>query len=205
MNAITLNFSPLWELTNEQFYQLCRLNPDAKIELTARGELVIMSPTGAESGMFNSDVTYQLTAWNKQNRLGVPFDSSTGFTLPNGAVRSPDTSWVKLERWNSLTQIEKEVFAPICPDFVIELRSKTDIFKQLQAKMKEYLDNGLRLGWLIDPTQKIVEIYRQGKDVEVLHSPRVLGREYSLPRHSSATVSGEDVLPGFVLDLKGIF
>jgi len=191
MQAITINFGSLLKLSSEQFLQLCSLNRDIRMERNAQGEIIVMPPPGAESGRCNANIIYHLYAWNSIKLTGVVFDSSTCFNLPNRADRSPDAAWISLECLNNLTETEKEVFAPICPDFIIELRSKTDNLKQLQAKLQEYLDNGLRLGWLIDPRQKIVEIYRQGKEVEVLEFP--------------AIVSGEDVLPGFVLDLKGIF
>ncbi|MBW4568678.1 MAG: Uma2 family endonuclease [Tolypothrix carrinoi HA7290-LM1] len=175
------------DLTDEQYFQLCQNNRDYRFELTAEGELLIMPPTGSDTGRRNVKITTQLDIWNSQNNLGEVFDSSTGFTLPNGAKRSPDASWVKIERWNALTPEQQESFAPICPDFVIELRSRTDSLKELQEKMQEYIDNGASLGWLIDRKNKRVEIYRPGKDVEILENP--------------ASLSGEDVLPGFVLDL----
>ena len=149
-----------------------------------------MPPTGSETSKRNIDLSYQLRAWSRQNNLGVAFDSSGGFTLPNGADRSPDASWVKKERWDALTAEQKDSFAPLCPDFVVELRSKTDSLKKLQDKMQEYIDNGARLGWLIDRQNRRVEIYRPGQDVEILQNP--------------TTLSGEDVLPGFVLDLSEI-
>ncbi len=192
MSYITLDFRPFLNLTNEQFYQLCQSNPNAKLERNVTGEIIVMPPTGGVTGNRNFDILGQLWFWVSQNRdLGLGFDSSTEFNLPSGGDRSPDAAWVRMERWDSLTEEEQERFPPICPDFVIELRSKTDNFKQLQAKMQEYIGSGLRLGWLIDRKQKIVEVYRPGVEVEVLESP--------------ATVSGENVLPGFVLDLKGIF
>ena len=150
-----------------------------------------MSPTGGITGDYNADLTYQLRSWTIQTKLGKSFDSSTGFKLPNGANRSPDASWVSLERWNTLTLEQQEKFLPFCPDFVVELRSPSDVLSILQAKMKEYLENGARLGWLIDPKRKIVEISRPQQKVEILRSPTVL--------------SGENVLPGFVLDLSEIF
>jgi len=189
MSYITLDLRPLINLTNEQFYQLCQANPDVKLERNAKGELVVMPTTGGVTGNRNFDILGQLWAWVSQNReLGLGFDSSTEFNLPNGGDRSPDAAWIKIERWNTLTEEEQERFPPICPDFVIELQSRTDSFKELQAKMQEYLNSGLRLGWLIDRKKKLVEIYRQGQTVEVLQYP--------------ATLSGEDVLPGFVLDLS---
>ncbi len=177
-------------LTDEQFFELCQHNRDYQFERTASGELIIMPPTGSETSKRNIDLSYQLRAWSRQNNLGVAFDSSGGFKLPNGADRSPDASWVKKERWDALTPEQKDSFAPLCPDFVVELRSKTDSLKKLQEKMQEYIDNGARLGWLIDRQNRRVEIYRPGQSVEILQNP--------------ATVSGEDVLPGFVLDLAEI-
>ncbi|MGB3264809.1 MAG: Uma2 family endonuclease [Microcoleus sp.] len=185
-NSIELSIN----LTDEQFFQLCQNNRDYQFERTASGELIIMSPTGSETSKRNIDLSYQLRAWSRQNNLGVAFDSSGGFKLPNGADRSPDASWVKKERWDALTPEQKDSFAPLCPDFVVELRSKTDSLKKLQEKMQEYIDNGARLGWLIDRQNRRVEIYRPGQSVEILQNP--------------ATVSGEDVLPGFVLDLAEI-
>ncbi|MEH2196816.1 Uma2 family endonuclease [Nostoc sp.] len=178
------------DLTDEQFFQMCQKNRDYRFERTASGELLIMPPTGSDTGNRNFDMVVELGIWNKQTKLGKGFDSSTGFTLPNGAERSPDASWVKIERWNALTPEQQEKFAPICPDFVIELRSRTDSLKELREKMQEYIENGVQLGWLIDRKNKRVEIYRPGKDVEILDNP--------------ASVSGENVLPGFVLDLQYI-
>ena len=149
-----------------------------------------MPPTGSETGRRNSDLNFQLKAWSRQNNLGVVFDSSTGFKLPDGSDISPDAAWVRRDRWDALTPEQKEKFAPICPDFVVELRSTTDSLEKLRAKMKVYEKNGARLGWLLDRKNRKVEISRQGSDVEILDSP--------------ATLSGEDVLPGFVLDLSDI-
>ena len=179
------------DLTDEQFFQLCQQNRDLRFERTANGELIIMPPTGSETSDRNADLTYQLRAWTRQNKLGKSFDSSGGFKLPNGAERSPDASWVKMERWNALTQAEKERFAPLCPDFVVELMSPSDSTEKTRAKMREYMDNGARLGWLINRQQQQVEIYRPNREVEILQSPQ--------------TLSGEDVLPGFVLDLAEIW
>ncbi|MEH2172059.1 Uma2 family endonuclease [Nostoc sp.] len=178
------------DLTDEQFFQMCQKNRDYQFERTASGELLIMPPTGSDTGNRNFDMVVELGIWNKQTKLGKGFDSSTGFTLPNGAERSPDVSWVKIERWNALTPEQQEKFAPICPDFVVELRSRTDSLKELQEKMQEYIENGTQLGWLIDRKNKRVEIYRPAKDVEILDNPNSL--------------SGENVLPGFVLDLQQI-
>jgi Uma2 family endonuclease len=145
---ITLNLEPIIHLNSEQFKQLCDANPEAVLELTSKGELVIMSPTGGESGIQNGWLTTQLVFWTRQDGTGVAFDSSTMFKLPSGAFRSPDASWVKRSRWDSLTNEEKKTFSPICPDFVVELRSPSDSLKQLQDKMQEYIDNGAQLGWL---------------------------------------------------------
>jgi Uma2 family endonuclease len=177
-------------LTDEQFFQLCQNNRDLRFERTATGKLIIMPPTGGTTSDRNAELTYQLRAWSRQNNLGKSFDSSGGFKLPNGADRSPDASWVAIERWNALTPEQQEKFVPFCPDFVVELRSKSDVFSKVQAKMQEYIDNGAKLGWLIDPQRKIVEIYRPNREVQILRSP--------------STLSGEDVLPGFVLDLSEI-
>jgi len=187
MNALTVNLQSVLELTDEQFFKLCQANRDLRFERTATGELIIMPPTGGETGNRNARITQQLMNWTDSDGTGIAFDSSTCFKLPNGADRSPDAAWIKLERWNALTEDEKERFPPICPDFVIELLSPSDSLKVAQEKMKEYIDNGVSLGFLINRKSRQVEIYRQGKDVEVLESP--------------ATVSGEDVLNGFVLNL----
>ncbi|MEG4113464.1 MULTISPECIES: Uma2 family endonuclease [unclassified Microcoleus] len=180
------------ELTDEQFFQLCIDNRDLRFERTASGGLIIMPPTGSETGNFNIDLSYQLQSWSRQNKhLGIAFDSSTGFKLPDGTDISPDAAWIRRDRWDALTAEEKKKFAPICPDFVVELRSTTDSLEKLRAKMKVYVKNGSRLGWLLDRKNRKVEISRQGSDVEILDSP--------------VTLSGEDVLPGFVLDLTDIF
>jgi Uma2 family endonuclease len=191
METLTLNIPPAVGLTDEQFYQLCIANEPWQLELTQTGELVIMPPTGGESGIRNSDLTTNLNLWNRKSKLGKVFDSSTEFKLPNGAYRCPDVAWVKIERWEALTKDEKRRFPPICPDFVIELRSESDALDKLRTKMREYQDNGASLGWLIDPQTPLVEIYRQGQDVEVLNF------SFDYPPQ----LSGEEVLPGFVLDL----
>ena len=178
------------ELTDEQFFQLCQNNRDLRFERTANGELIIMSPTGSETGRRNSGLNFQLTAWSIQNNLGVVFDSSSGFKLPDGSDISPDAAWVRRDRWEALTAEQKEKFAPICPDFVVELRSASDSLEKLRAKMKVYIKNGAKLGWLLDRKNRQVEISRPDRDVEIIYSP--------------ATLSGEDVLPGFVLDLSDI-
>jgi len=186
MTTFTLNLDPIAQLTDEQFYQFCQANRDLKFERTATGQLVIVSPVDGKGGSQEAELITDLALWNRQTRLGKVFSSSTIFRLPNGADCSPDAAWVSLERWQALTLEEQERFPPLCPDFVIELRSRTDNLRQLQNKMQEYLDNGLRLGWLIDP-QKRAEIYRPGQAVEIVRLP--------------ATLSGEDLLPGFELAL----
>ena len=191
MTALTVNFNSVIKLTDEQFYQLCQDNETLRFERTATGELIIMPPTGGETSNRNAGLTAQLWVWNEQHKLGKVFDSSGGFKLPNGADRSPDASWLKLERWNTLTPEQQTKFAPLCPDFVVELLSPSDSLTETQKKMKEYRDNGARLGWLINRKSRKVEIYRQGQEVEVLESP--------------ASLSGEDVLPGFVLNLEPIW
>lgn len=191
MSALTLQLPPILRLTDEQFEQLVAANRELQLELTARGKLMIMPPTGGETGNRNFEIYIDLGNWNRQNQLGKAFDSSTGFRLPNGATRSPDVSWLRIERWNALTQEQRKKFIPLCPDFVIELVSETDELENAQAKMQEYLESGLRLGWLINPKARQVEIYRPNQEVEILDFPAVL--------------SGEDILPGFVLDLQPIF
>ncbi|MGK7923142.1 MAG: Uma2 family endonuclease [Trichodesmium sp.] len=179
------------KISHEQFLELALVNRDLQLERTATGELIVMAPTGSSTGNRNSSITGQLWSWNYQTKLGKTFDSSSGFHLPNGSSRSPDAAWVKLERWDALTTEQQESFAPLCPDFVVELRSKNDTISELQKKMKEYQLNGARLGWLIDSKNRKVEIYRQNREVEILDNPNSL--------------SGEDVLPGFILDLTEVW
>ena len=190
MDNLILDFQSI-DLTDEQFYQLCLNNRDLRFERNANGDLLIMSPTGGETGNRNIEIAYQLQAWSRQNKSGLAFDSSTGFKLPNGADRSPDASWIPLARWNGLTSQQQQRFLPLCPDFVIELLSPSDKLKKTQEKMQEYLDNGMVLGWLINRQDKQVEIYRQGKAIEILDSPNSL--------------SGENLLPGFTLNLEPIW
>jgi Uma2 family endonuclease len=175
----------------EGFERLCQENRDLRLERTARGVIEAMPPTFGGTGARNFALTAQLGFWVRNDGTGTGFDSSAGFTLPNGAVRSPDASWIRNERWNALTKEQRDdSFSPICPDFVVELRSQSDRMKDLRSKMSEYIEQGSHLGWLLDPIRGIVEIYRAGRAVERLSGP--------------TTLSGEDVLPGFVLDLKGI-
>jgi Uma2 family endonuclease len=171
-------------LTDEQFYLLCRDNPDLRIELTADQELIIMPPTGSKTGWRNSKLTQRLANWAEENGEGLSFDSSTGFTLPNGAKRSPDAAWVRRQRWEALSEEEQDGFAPLCPDFVVELRSPKDTLPVLQRKMLEYMASGAQLGWLIDPSSRRVYIYRPGQPVESLDNPE--------------GIKGNPVLPGFV-------
>lgn len=189
MDALTLQLPTSTKLSDDQFYELCLANRDLRIERTANGELILMPPTGGETSNRNASLNAQLWLWNKKSGLGEVFDSSGGFKLPNGADRAPDASWVELARWNALTPAQKEKFPPICPDFVIELRSSSDRLAPLQRKMQEYMDSGARLGWLINRKDRQVEIYRP-QGVEVLQDPSKL--------------LGENVLPGFELKLQGI-
>lgn len=175
-------------VTQEQFTALAAANRDLRLERTAQGELIVNPPTGWETGERNTNIVGELYLWWRDaGKPGKVFDSSTGFVLPNGAIRSPDASWVSQERWRLLTPEQKGTFANICPDFVVELRSSSDSLKSLQEKMREYIENGAKLGWLIIPQQRRVEVYRPNVPLEVLENP--------------AELSGETVLPGFVLDL----
>ena len=192
MTSVTLSLKPFMDRISEtDLEQLCKENPEARLEINTEGQLIIMSPTGSESGKFNISLAAQVWTWNNRTKLGVAFDSSTGFKLSNGAVRSPDVSWVTLTKWNSLTKQQQRKFAPIDPDFVIELMSPTDDLDELQNKMREYMNCGVRLGWLINPDAKQVEIYRQQKESETLDNP--------------ANLSGENTLPGLIVDLQDIF
>ncbi|MEM9216479.1 MAG: Uma2 family endonuclease [Cyanobacteria bacterium P01_F01_bin.150] len=189
MTAISLNLEPITrELTHEQFYDLCMVNKDVAMERSPQGELLIMPPVGGESGRKEAKYIFKLGAWNEQTELGEVFSSSTVFKLPGGGDRSPDAAWIRQDRWDALSSEDQDKFPPICPDFVIELRSQSDRLKPLQAKMQEYISSGLQLGWLINPQDRTVEIYRSGQAVEVKSYPVIL--------------SGEQVLPGFILEIK---
>jgi Uma2 family endonuclease len=189
--TIPLVMPPGLRVSERAFGKLCQANPDLRMERTARGVLEVMPPASGDTGRRNGWLTAQVVLWAMDDGSGAAFDSSTGFTLPNRAIRSPDASWILDGRWNALTAEQREVgFAPISPDFVVELRSNSDSKEKLRQKMREYIEQGVRLGWLIDPLDGTVEIYRAGRPVEILEKP--------------ATLSGEDVLPGFVLKLKGI-
>ncbi len=188
---LVLRLSPLIKLTEEQFAQFCGLNPELHIERAATGELEIMSPTKGPTGNRNAKITTQLENWTERDGTGLSFDSSMGFTLPNGAIREPDASWVPKSRLAALSPQDRDRFLPLCPDFVIELRSDTDRLSVLQAKMQEYIANGARLGLLIDPLDRRVYIYRPDRDVETFEDPE--------------SVSADPILPGFTLDLKEIW
>jgi Uma2 family endonuclease len=190
VDSFPVDFSTL-KLTDEPFYQLCVTNPEQPLELTAQGVLIVMPPVGGESGKREFRLSGQLFTWNEASELGEAFSSSTIFKLPLGSKRSPDVAWIERSRWEAISPEEQERFPPIAPDFVIELRSRTDNLSDLQQKMAEYQANGVRLGWLINPQQQQVEIYRLGQEVEVIQSPMAL--------------SGENVLPGFILDLQKIW
>lgn len=191
MTTYTVNLKPALELTDEQFWQICVANQDLKFERNAAGELIIMPPTGGTTGNRNSRLNQQLCNWADQDGTGLIFDSSTGFKLPNGANRSPDAAWVNKECWDALTTEQQDRFVPLCPDFVVEILSKSDSLKTTQAKMQEYVENGVRLGWLINRQLRKVEIYRPDQAVEVLDAPQA--------------ISGESVLSGFSLNLDSIW
>ncbi len=191
MTALTLNLSPLMTLTREDFVRLCAANPELKLERTAQGELVILSPSGGEIGNLNFEIAGAVYVWNRQAGRGKAFDSSTGFFLPLGSDRSPDLAWIPIEKWEALDPQARRGFLPLCPDFVVEIFPPTDSWVQAQAKMQEYLDNGCRLGWLLDAKAKRVMIYRAGQAPELLEDPE--------------TLSGEDVLPGFTLPIRTIW
>ncbi|MEQ8536522.1 MAG: Uma2 family endonuclease [Coleofasciculus sp. D1-CHI-01] len=188
---LTVNFPALKSISVEQFYEFCLANRDLRIERTASGEVIIMPPAFSDTGNRNMKIAQQVANWAEQDGTGEVFDSSAGFTLPNGATRSPDASWIKLERWDALSEEQKASFAPICPDFVIELRSQSDTLSGLRNKMQEYIDNGTLLGLLIDRKNRNVYIYRPNQEPEILENPE--------------TVSGEPVLPGFVLRMAKIW
>ncbi len=189
---LTLHFGPvLRKLSDDDFFDFCQANRDWRIERTSDGDIIIMPPTGGETGERNFNLTGMFHAWVRTDGTGKGFDSSTGFILPNGAERSPDLAWVRVSRWNALTERQRERFAPLCPDFVVELWSPSDSLTTLQAKMEEYIQNGAELGWLIDPFEKKVHVYRPQAQVECLDNP--------------ATVSGEPLLKGFVLDVRELW
>lgn len=191
VSRFVLQFSPFFEMNDDQFFDFCQANSDVRIEREPTGEVVIMPPTFSETGAINFKLTIEFGIWAKIDGTGKGFDSSTGFVLPNRAVRSPDLSWVKLERWNALTKKQRDKFAHICPDFVVEIRSKSDSLNKLQKKMYEYIENGASLGWLIDAEKRKVYVYRPNAETEILENP--------------IEISGEPLLKGFVLNLKEIW
>ncbi len=188
MAVLTLDLSSISDISRLQFRQIAADNPEMRLERSKQGHLIIMAPTGGETGNWNSELNLEVGLWNRNNPMGKTFDSSTGFELPNGGDRSPDVSWITLEKWESLTPEERRGFLPLCPDFAVELMSRSDSWPKTQAKMEEYMESGCRLGWLIDTKGKRVAIYRPSQPPEILMSPDSL--------------LGEDVLPGFVLDTK---
>jgi Uma2 family endonuclease len=191
-NGFILDFSPLaTKVSDAEFAELCRLNPELQFERTSEGELVIMSPTGGKTGRRNAKLIARVTTWAEPDGTGQVFDSSTLFTLPNTAKRSPDVAWVRNDRWNALSTKEQDEFPPLCPDFVVELRSRTDSLKTLKEKLAEYISNGAELGWLIDPSERTIHVYRAGAAPEILEDPQ--------------EVSGEPLLKGFVLDVRSLW
>src|SRR5438132_14250528 len=188
--ALELKLAPLFTLDDEQLFEFCQLNRDLRIERDAEGVLVLMAPAGGVSSARNLELCRQLANWAQRDGSGVAFDSSVGFILPNGAMRSPDASWVRRERWDLLNAAQREKFPPLCPDFVVELRSPSDRLSAVQRRLRELIRNGAQLGWLIDPQRRVVHVYRPGEAVQSLLAPM--------------TVSADPVLPGFVLDLAAI-
>ena len=182
--------TPLDEFSEEEYWQFCAKHKDLRIEMTSEGQMIIMMPVGGEGSHRNFILTTRFGVWAETNEDGIGFDTSGGFRLPNKAKRSPDVSWIRRERWEALSAKERKKFLPLCPDFAVELRSETDRLKKLQDKMQEYINNGAQLGWLIDPIEKKVHVYRPNAPVEILNNP--------------AEISGEPLLKGFVLRLAGI-
>ncbi len=187
---VQMHIYPL-HLTNQQFFQFCQDNREMRLERTTQGDMIVMTPAGGETGKLNLSIGAQLWNWNHDKKLGIAFDSSTGFILPNGATRSPDAAWIPLARWDELSPNVRKRFLPLCPDFIVELRSPSDNLMMTCDKMQEYMQNGARLGWLIDPQTRQVIIYRQGYSPEILDNP--------------ATLSGEEVLPDFFLDVEAVW
>ncbi len=189
MEAITLSFRHVEGFSDEEFYYFCLDNPSLTFERNAEGQLILMPNTGGTTGLRNSEINFQLNYWNRLSKTGVVFDSSTTFRLPSTAMRSPDAAWVSRGRWEALSEKERRQFPPLCPDFVIELRSETDSLKSLKGKMKEWVSNGCRLGWLIDPKERKAYVYHPEREVETI-------------AFQESVLWGEDVLPGFELDLQ---
>jgi Uma2 family endonuclease len=192
IQPIILHLQPILKKVNDhEFFEFCQRNPDWQLELTSEGDLILMPPTGGETGRINFNLTVVFGAWVEADGTGIGFDSSTGFTLPNGAKRAPDLAWVSRARWEALTAEEREEFPPLCPDFVVEIRSRSDAISAIQAKMEEYLANGAQRGWLIDPIEKKIYIYRPSAAVDCLENPQ--------------SVSGDPILPGFTLDVQRLW
>jgi Uma2 family endonuclease len=188
MEELTLPFSEIGGLTDKQLFRLCASNKEIRIERTSKGDLIVMSPAGGKSGFWGLEIGGEVRSWNRKTKRGIAFDSSTGFLLANGAMRSPDVAWIALERWNKLSAEDQEEFVPLCPDFIAEVMSKSDRLPPAQSKMKEWIENGCRLGWLLDPFRQRAYVYKgDGTVVEV--------------ENFSSSLSGEDVLQGFVFDL----
>jgi len=191
LEALVISLGPLRrKLTDDEFFEFCQINRDLRIEMTKEGQMIIMMAVGSEGGHRNYLLTVRFGVWAESDGKGVGFDSSTGFTLPNGAKRSPDLAWIRKDRWEAIPKKQRKKFAPICPDFVAELRSETDDLETLQAKMEEYIANGAELGWLIDPLEKKFHVYRPNARVKILNRPK--------------TLSGAPLLKGLKLDLTGI-
>ena len=190
-DVLTLHFSSALRMDSHEFFEFCHANPDLRMELTCEGDVIIMPPTGSKSGQRNFTLIGQFGIWMQSDETGFGFDSSAGFTLPNGAVRAPDLAWIRKERWDMLSEDEQEKFAPICPDFVVELLSRTDRLETIKDKMQEYIDNGAQLGWLIDPRERNVYVYRLGEEIVCLSDPE--------------TISGDPVLPNFELDVRKLW
>jgi Uma2 family endonuclease len=191
MVALPIRIPDLPSMDNDRLYTFCVYNPELKIERNHKGELLIMAPTGGETGNRNSKITKKLAIYEDKNPWGLSFDSSTGFLLPNKAIRSPDASWISHERWNALRPEERKKFVPLAPDFVIELLSESDELSFAKIKMEEWMENGVRLAWLLDPFEKTSYIYRQNQKVEIISG--------------IVTLKGEDVLPDFGLDLSEVY
>lgn len=187
--AIVISTRAIGGFSDDEFYHFCLDNPDLTFERDSDGQIILMPNTGGKTGRLNSELNFQLVSWNRTHKLGVTFDFSTTFRLPNTAMRSPDAAWIASERWKELTAREQEQFPPLCPDFVIELRSRTDSLTGLQKKMQEWMENGCRLAWLIDTKGQATYVYRPGKEVQKIAS-------------FDTTLSGEEVLPDFGLDLR---
>lgn len=190
-NPFTLHLDPVIRFTDDQLFELCARNRELRIEREASGELLIMTPAGGKTSYRNAEIVAQLAAWARRDGTGHAFDSSAGFTLPNGAMRSPDAAWVERSRLHALTSRQQERFLPLSPDFVVELRSPSDALPALVAKMREYVANGVRLAWLIDPLERRLHVYRPGAEVVVFPEP--------------AEVTAGPELPGFVLDLGAVW